>query len=106
MSGVEVLLRKHEAFEKTVQAQMGKIEELEKFGGELLSTQHYDSAGITHRLSAVTTRRDRLKDSAAARRLKLHQSRQLHQFLRNMYEVSQECKHKSHFIGSELIVLL
>lgn len=84
---MEVLLRKHEAFEKTVLAQMGKIEELEKFGAELLTTHHYDSTAITQRLQAVTARRDRLKESAAARRLKLHQSRQMHQFLRNMYEV-------------------
>lgn len=81
------MLRKHEAFEKTVSAQMGKIEELEKFGAELLAKQHYDSMAITQRLQAVAARRDRLKESAAARRLKLLQSRQLHQFLRNMYEV-------------------
>lgn len=82
-----MLLRKHEAFEKTVSAQMGKIEELEKFGAELLAKQHYDSMAITQRLQAVAARRDRLKESAAARRLRLLQSRQLHQFLRNMYEV-------------------
>lgn len=88
LSGVEVLLRKHEAFEKALWAQMSKIEELEKFGMDILATQHYDSVGITQRLQAVTARRDRLKESAAARRRRLHESRQLHQFLRNMYEVS------------------
>lgn len=87
LSGVEVLLRKHEAFEKALWAQMSKVEELEKFGMDILATQHYDSVGITQRLQAVTARRDRLKESAAARRRRLHESRQLHQFLRNMYEV-------------------
>lgn len=51
---MEVLLRKHEAFEKTVLAQMGKIEELEKFGTELLAAHHYDSAAITQRLQVNT----------------------------------------------------
>ena len=83
-----MLLRKHEAFEKALWAQMSKVEELEKFGMDILATQHYDSVGITQRLQAVTARRDRLKESAAARRRRLHESRQLHQFLRNMYEVS------------------
>lgn len=82
-----MLLRKHEAFEKTVWAQMSKVEELENFGMEIVATHHYDSAGIMQRLQAVMARRDRLKESAAARRRRLHESRQLHQFLRNMYEV-------------------
>ncbi|XP_054271663.1 spectrin alpha chain, non-erythrocytic 1 isoform X2 [Macrosteles quadrilineatus] len=101
LSGVEVLLRKHEAFEKTVLAQMGKIEELEKFGTELLAAHHYDSAAITQRLQAVTARRDRLKESAAARRNKLHQSRQLHQFLRNMYEVEAWLLQKQQIANDE-----
>lgn len=88
MSGVEVLLRKHEAFEKTVSAQLSRIEELEKFGTEVLADHHYDTAGITQRLQGITSRRDRLKESCAVRRRRLYESRQLHQFLRNLYEVS------------------
>lgn len=87
LTSVEALLRKHEAFEKTLAAQAGRIEELEKFARDLLTGRHYESAGITQRLQSVCTRWDRLKESAGARRLRLQGSHQLQQFLRNMYEV-------------------
>ena len=80
-------MRKHEAFEKTLAAQAGCVEELEQLAIELQTDNHYDTAGITQRLQAVCARRDRLKESATARRKRLQESHQLQQFLRNMYEV-------------------
>lgn len=88
LASVEALLRKHEAFEKTLAAQAGRVEELERFAVEILAANHYDGDGIQQRLQAVCRRRDRLKESATIRRHRLHESRQLQQFLRNMYEVS------------------
>ncbi|XP_052120778.1 spectrin beta chain, non-erythrocytic 1 isoform X4 [Frankliniella occidentalis] len=87
LSSVEALLRKHEDFEKTLVAQLSRVEELEKFALEILSDHHYDSNAITQKLKSVISRRDRLKEATAARRKRLQESRQLHQFLRNMYEV-------------------
>nr|CAD7444142.1 unnamed protein product [Timema bartmani] len=87
LSSVEMLLRKHEAFEKMVTAQAGRVEELERLALEIVADHHYDSAGITQRLQAVVSRRDRLKESCMARRRRLQESKQLQQFLRNMYEV-------------------
>nr|CAD7256488.1 unnamed protein product [Timema shepardi] len=87
LSSVEMLLRKHEAFEKMVTAQAGRVEELERLALEIVADHHYDSAGITQRLQAVVSRKDRLKESSMARRRHLQESKQLQQFLRNMYEV-------------------
>ncbi|KAK7865818.1 hypothetical protein R5R35_001276 [Gryllus longicercus] len=101
LSSVEALLRKHEAFEKTLAAQAGRVEELERFASELLADHHYDSSGITQRLSAVCGRRDRLKESATARRHRLQESRQLQQFLRNMYEVDGWIHQKQQVAGDE-----
>ncbi|XP_066999614.1 spectrin beta chain, non-erythrocytic 5 isoform X3 [Anabrus simplex] len=101
LSSVEVLLRKHEAFEKTLAAQIGRIEELERFAMELLADHHYDSAGISQRLQTVCGRRDKLKESAAARRRRLQESRQLQQFLRNMYEVEGWIHQKQQVAGDE-----
>lgn len=84
---MEALLRKHEAFEKTIAAQLSRLEDLEKFAVEIMADHHYDSGGIQARLQSVCARRDRLKEAAAARRRRLQESRQLQQFLRNMYEV-------------------
>ncbi|PSN40703.1 hypothetical protein C0J52_13751 [Blattella germanica] len=100
LSTVEALLRKHEDFEKTLAAQAGRIEELERFAVELIADHHYDTAGITQRLQAVCSRRDKLKESAMARRKRLQESRQLQQFLRNMYEV-EAWLHQKHQVASD-----
>lgn len=86
LSAVEALIRKHEAFEKTATAQAGRVDELERLAAEYLAERHYAGQAITERLQAVCARRDRLSEAATARRLKLRESAQLHQFLRNMYE--------------------
>ncbi|XP_017763084.1 PREDICTED: spectrin beta chain, non-erythrocytic 5 isoform X2 [Eufriesea mexicana] len=87
LSGVEALLRKHEEFEKMLVSQLGRIEELEKFAFDILSKEHADANVIKQRLTSVCTRRDKLQNSARARRKKLLESHHLHQFLRNIYEV-------------------
>ncbi|XP_076180788.1 spectrin beta chain, non-erythrocytic 5 kst isoform X2 [Ptiloglossa arizonensis] len=88
LSGVEALLRKHEEFEKMLVSQLGRIEELEKFANDILSEEyHADANIIQQRLVSVCARRDKLQNSARARRKKLLESHHLHQFLRNIYEV-------------------
>lgn len=87
MASVEVLIKKHESFEKTFEAQGNKIEQLEIFAKDLLKNDHYDSDGIRRRLDVVTAKRDNLKEAAHQRRLKLRESKLLQQFLRNIYEV-------------------
>ena len=106
LSSVGLLLRKHEDFEKTLTAQMSRVEDLEKFALDILSDHHYDSQAITQRLQGVISRRDRLKEAAAARRKKLHESRQLHQLLRNMYEVSWKLPSDRYLAIARLLVAL
>lgn len=93
MSSVEELIRKHEAFEKTLTAQLVKVEELEKYALELVTGQHYDISGVQNRLGSICNRRDRLKEATASRKRRLNESRLLQQFLRNMYEVSETNRH-------------
>lgn len=87
LASVEDLIKKHESFEKTFEAQGNKIEQLEVFGGELLQNDHYDSEGIRRRLKVVTDKRDNLKNKAKVRARTLDESKSLQQFLRNVYEV-------------------
>jgi len=82
-----MLIRKHEAFEKTMTAQSSRFEELERFAAELLSSQHYNAAEIQKQLDNALNRRDRVRDAALHRRRRLEESRQLHVFLRNIHEV-------------------
>ncbi|XP_063863706.1 spectrin beta chain, non-erythrocytic 2-like isoform X26 [Scylla paramamosain] len=87
LASVEELIKKHESFEKTFEAQGNKIEQLESFGKDLLNNDHYDSEGIRRRLKVVLEKRGTLKEKATLRAKKLQESKSLQQFLRNVYEV-------------------
>ncbi|XP_071454610.1 spectrin beta chain, non-erythrocytic 5 isoform X3 [Hetaerina americana] len=88
LASVEALVRRHEAFEKTVTAQASRVEELEKSAREALSDPtHLHATAIAERLSSVCARRDRLMESAVARRRRLRDSYDLQKFLQNFFEV-------------------
>ncbi|XP_076359799.1 spectrin beta chain, non-erythrocytic 5 kst [Tachypleus tridentatus] len=87
MCSVEVLIRKHDNFEKTMVAQSDKVDKLEKYATELTANKHYSSVTIQARCQAICQRRDRLKENAMVRRKKLEESKNLQQFLQNIYEV-------------------
>ncbi len=87
LTSVEELLKKHEAFEKTLQAQEEKIDTLEQLAQALLAQEHYASQQIKGRCDGVLERRNHIKEASAARRNKLVDSRNYQQFLRNVHEV-------------------
>lgn len=101
IASVDELLRKTEAFEKTVLAQLGRVEEVENMGKELLSREHYATSTIAQILQALTSRRDKLKESTATRRRKLFDSKKLHQFLQNVYEVESWLSQKQQVASDE-----
>lgn len=87
MSSVEALTKKHVNFEKTMDTQGERVDQLEKFAAQLVEGGHYDSAAIRSQCQALCARRDRLRENSHLRRRRLEESRQLQQFLRNVYEV-------------------
>jgi hypothetical protein len=91
LASVEALLRKHEAFEKTLDAQISKIDDLERFALELLTNGHFDADYIQTRVQAVSRRRDKLREASAVRKKRLLESRELQAFLRSLYEVRFGC---------------
>uniref|UniRef100_H0ZL45 Spectrin beta, non-erythrocytic 5 n=1 Tax=Taeniopygia guttata TaxID=59729 RepID=H0ZL45_TAEGU len=88
VSSVESLQRKHTQFEKALEAQMEKIDEMASFAQQLIQNKHYDSENISSRCQAVLRRKKRLLENAAARRHLLEESRLLQKFLRNSFEVA------------------
>ncbi|NXP72171.1 SPTN5 protein, partial [Ramphastos sulfuratus] len=88
VSSVETLQRKHTQFEKALEAQMGKIDEMASFAQHLMENKHYDSDNIINRCQAVLRRKDKLLENAAARRHLLEESRLLQKFLKNSFEVA------------------
>ncbi|OCT68556.1 spectrin beta chain, non-erythrocytic 5 [Xenopus laevis] len=87
VASVENLQRKHEIFEKALDAQMDNIDEMETFARELQENQHYDSENIANKCQAVLERKKKLLHTAESHKRKLEESRQLQKFLRNSYEV-------------------
>ncbi|NWV85162.1 SPTN5 protein, partial [Dasyornis broadbenti] len=88
VSSVESLQRKHTQFEKALEAQMEKIDEMTSFSQQLTQNKHYDSDNISNRCQAVLRRKERLLENAAARRHLLEESRLLQKFLKNSFEVA------------------
>ena len=56
LTGAESLVKKHEGFEKTLQSQAEKIEELQSFASELVQGSHYDIENINNRCRSVLDR--------------------------------------------------
>ncbi|XP_075281439.1 spectrin beta chain, non-erythrocytic 5 isoform X3 [Opisthocomus hoazin] len=88
VSSVESLQRKHMQFEKALEAQMEKIDDLASFAQQLTQNKHYDSDNITNRCQAVLRRKEKLLENAAARSRLLEESRLLQKLLRNSFEVA------------------
>ncbi|XP_009472039.1 PREDICTED: spectrin beta chain, non-erythrocytic 5 [Nipponia nippon] len=88
VSSVESLQRKHMQFEKALEAQMEKIDEMASFAQQLTQNKHYDLDNITNRCQAVLRRKEKLLENAAARRHLLEESRLLQKLLRNSFEVA------------------
>ncbi|XP_010223508.1 PREDICTED: spectrin beta chain, non-erythrocytic 5-like, partial [Tinamus guttatus] len=88
VSSVESLQRKHMQFEKALEAQMEKIDEMASFAQQLAKNKHYDSDNITNRCQAILRRKEKLLENAAARRRRLEESRLLQRLLKNSFEVA------------------
>ena len=58
-----------------------------EFAGRLCSSAHYEQKEITTRQQAVLQRREKVKQSAMARRIKLEDCRKLMVFVQNCMEV-------------------
>ncbi|CAH1792768.1 unnamed protein product [Owenia fusiformis] len=88
LSSVDALLRKHDNFEKTLNAQSEKIDTLEQYAKDLLVQDHYASEEIQSGCEAVIERRNNLVSASKLRREKLEDSQKYQNFLRDLYDVT------------------
>ncbi|XP_077320667.1 spectrin beta chain, non-erythrocytic 5 isoform X3 [Lithobates pipiens] len=87
VASVESLQHQHEKFQKALDAQMDRIDEMESFATQLQGNKHYDSENIARKCQAVLERKKKLLNISEARKKKLEESRELQTFLRSSYEV-------------------
>ncbi|XP_059484234.1 spectrin beta chain, non-erythrocytic 2 isoform X2 [Neocloeon triangulifer] len=101
LASVEALLRKHEAFEKTLSAQVAKVSELEKLARDMSTAGHFDSEAVQQRVQTVCKRREKLCETSALRKKRLLESKDLQMFLRSLYEVDSWLNQKLQVASDE-----
>ncbi|XP_012946429.2 spectrin alpha chain, non-erythrocytic 1 [Aplysia californica] len=91
---VEGLFRRHEDFEKKLQAQDDKVKALNELADKLVAEGHPDSEKIDKRRKSVLERRQKAKDRAADRHQALLASQAFQKFKRDANELSDWMKEK------------
>ncbi|XP_017956521.1 spectrin beta chain, non-erythrocytic 1 isoform X5 [Drosophila navojoa] len=86
-TAVERLLKKHDAFEKLLDAD--HVDALQKFANSILEGNPKDGDLISEKLAYVLRRKKKLLEQSAERKNRLMQSLQLQEFLRSLYEIDR-----------------
>jgi spectrin beta len=86
MSEVESILRKHNAFENTIQRQSDKVTDLDKFAQRLIADQHYAANDIMARYDTVQSRLEHIQSRSSARKAQLEESERYQQFFKSLAE--------------------
>lgn len=84
---VEVLIKKHEDFDKAINAHEEKIATLQTLADQLIGQEHYASQAIDDKRNQVLNRWKHLKDALIEKRSKLGESQTLQQFSRDADEI-------------------
>lgn len=84
---VEALIKKHEDFDKAINAHEDKIATLQTLADQLIAAEHYAAKPIDERRCQVLHRWRHLKDALIEKRSKLGESQTLQQFSRDADEI-------------------
>ncbi|KAJ8920410.1 hypothetical protein NQ315_005276 [Exocentrus adspersus] len=84
---VEALIKKHEDFDKAINAHEEKIATLQTLADQLIGREHYASKAIDDKRNQVLDRWRHLKDALIEKRSKLGESQTLQQFSRDADEI-------------------
>ncbi|GLV31595.1 alpha Spectrin [Carabus blaptoides fortunei] len=84
---VEALIKKHEDFDKAINAHEDKIAALQTLADQLITNEHYASKPIDEKRNQVLDRWRHLKDALIEKRSKLGESQTLQQFSRDADEI-------------------
>ena len=101
LDGVNALKKKHDDFEKSVEAQEDKIKALDQTATKLIAENHYDGSAIASRRVAVLARRNKLIELSGDRKLRLEDSFRFQQFRRDAFEVESWISEKMQIAGDE-----
>ena len=84
---VEAAIKRHEDFDRAINAQEEKIANLQTFANTLIINEHYDKDNVQHRINLVLERWQLLRQALLEHRSKLCESQTLQDFSRDADEV-------------------
>ncbi|BFZ06026.1 hypothetical protein BsWGS_09066 [Bradybaena similaris] len=91
---VETLIKKHEDFDRAISSQEEKINSLQNFADQLISSSHYDGHAVSDKRDQVLDRWSKLKDALIDNRSKLGEAQTLQQFSRDADEMENWLQEK------------
>lgn len=84
---VEASIKRHEDFDRAINAQEEKIANLQAFANTLISNDHYDKENVQGRIETVLDRWKNLREALKEHRSKLGESQTLQDFSRDADEI-------------------
>jgi len=84
---IEMMIKKHEDFDKAIGNQEEKIEALQTYADQLVASEHYAAPNIDDKKKEVLERWAKLKDALIQKRAELGESQTLQQFSRDADEI-------------------
>jgi spectrin alpha len=99
--GVEAAIKRHEDFDRAINAQEEKISNLQIFADTLISGEHYDKDGIANRINNVIDRWQKLHKALIDHRSKLGESQTLQDFSRDADEIEALIMEKSQQLAAD-----
>lgn len=91
---VETLIKKHEDFDRAINSQEEKINALQNFADQLITSSHYDGPAVSDKRDQVLDRWSKLKDALIDNRSKLGEAQTLQQFSRDADEMENWLQEK------------
>lgn len=85
--GVEAAIKRHEDFDRAINAQEEKIANLKDFAATLIQNEHYDRDSVQNRIDDVLQRWEKLRQALLEHRSKLGESQTLQDFSRDADEI-------------------
>jgi spectrin alpha len=84
---VEAAIKRHEDFDRAINAQEEKIANLQTFANTLIANEHYDKNNVTDRIKLVLERWEKLRQALIEHRSKLGESQTVQDFSRDADEI-------------------
>lgn len=99
---VDRQVKKHDAFEKLVNAQDERLEALVEFGDKLISQKHFESRQVAGKLASIQAKRMRIKQLCAEKREQLNDALLYAKFNRDIAETMNWIGEKQKKLNADL----